>query len=139
MLQNAVKATVAYQGKMLVIMHDDPSGAWAGVPGGSIEDGEDPLRAMCREFMEEICVLPSQIIPLEVIHNEDGTWCQRYFVPLTDEEAASVSLGDEGFELRWCTFDEMLGLKLSPMGRAYYESDAGQGMRKRIEETVTES
>lgn len=139
MLCNAVKATVAYRGKMLVIMHDDPAGIWAGVPGGSIEEGEDSLTAMRREFMEEICIVPSQIISLEVTHNEDGAWCQRYFAPLTDQEAISVSLGDEGFELQWLTFEEMLECKLSPLGRAYYESDAGQGVRRLIDKTVAES
>lgn len=135
MFKNAVKATVAHRGKMLVIMHDDESGIWAGVPGGSIEDGEMPIEAIRRELMEEILVVPSNIIPLGLTRNDDGTECQRYFIRLTDDEAARVKLGDEGIELRWCTFEEMLALKLSLLGRAYYSSNAGDEVRRLVVET----
>jgi 8-oxo-dGTP diphosphatase len=104
-------ALVTHNHKILLFHRDnnpdivDPD-KWSLI-GGHVEEGETYDEALLRELEEEISVRPSQYHFLFkwVGHREEHL--HFYHVPLSDEEASRIKLGDEGQEVRFFTFDEM--------------------------------
>lgn len=110
-------AFVTYKGKILLFHRDDKPGIndpnrWSLI-GGNVEDGETFEQALIREIKEEINVSvenPKFLFPRKGLLGHDG---MCYHVPLSDEQAQSVKLGDEGQEVRFFTFEEMGKLPLA--------------------------
>lgn len=136
--QPGAKAIVAYKGKMLLILRDNKPtiscpNTWA-APGGAIEPGESPKKALCRELLEEILVIPEDIEQDETVVYDDGDTVYRFFVFPSPEEYEKITLGDEGQCLDWFTYDEAIALDLSPHLRIYLEKE-----EKKIREALKQS
>ena len=119
---NGSTAFVTYQNRFLLLHRDDRPDImfpdhW-GLLGGGIEDGETPEEALARELEEEasIDIKNYQLLFVKDFGDKKG---YVYHVPLSDEDAQNVHLGDEGQELRFFTFDEMLQLKLTDYVKTY--------------------
>lgn len=90
----------------------DLAGKWE-LPGGKVEEGEDPESACLREIREELGVTPTldRIVP-----GPEGDWpigrhTMRVWLATIDEEP---ECGPDHDELRWCTALETLGLDWLP-------------------------
>ena len=90
----------------------DLAGKWE-LPGGKIENGEDPQSACVREILEELGVTPTldRIVP-----GPDGDWpigkhTMRVWLATIDGEPVRT---DDHSELRWCTPLDVLDLDWLP-------------------------
>lgn len=120
------KAIVVYQEKICLVLRDsNPAIAnpnkW-NTPGGAIEEGEAPREAMIRELKEEINLDATNIIETGITTYTDGSIVHRYFVPVTDEQFALISLVHEGQKLEWFTLEETLRLVDTPHLSIYLET-----------------
>jgi 8-oxo-dGTP pyrophosphatase MutT (NUDIX family) len=78
-------------------------GKWVFI-GGGIEDGESPEEAARRECREETGFTPQQL--LFIGSTPDN---QHYFLaPLNNDEAFQVRRQDEGLDVKWFSFGEIL-------------------------------
>lgn len=102
---------VTHQGKLLLLLRDniptinDPN-TWCLI-GGTAEEGETPEQTLLREIEEEVGVKPSNYKFLYIRQDKP---IYIYFVPLTDEEASRLKLGDEGQKFEFFNLDEVENL-----------------------------
>jgi len=113
-----VKAFVVFEGKILLILRDNvptiPYPDFWNLPGGGVEKGEDFDTALRRELMEEIGMIPANIVRIGVESFDDNRTVIRYLVRLDTDEVEQLKLGDEGQEMKFFAFDEMLKLPMPP-------------------------
>ncbi len=113
-----VKAFVIYEGRMLLILRDDvptiPYPNTWNLPGGGVEKGEDFDTALKRELTEEIGMIPKTILRMGIESFDDKRTVVRYLVRLEEEEVEKLKFGDEGQEMRFFAFDDLLRLPFSP-------------------------
>jgi len=113
-----VKAFVVFEGKILLILRDNvptiPYPDFWNLPGGGVEKGEDFDIALRRELMEEIGMIPANIVRIGVESFDDNRTVIRYLVRLDTDEVEQLKLGDEGQEMKFFAFDEMLKLPMPP-------------------------
>jgi len=113
-----VKAFVVFEGKILLILRDNvptiPYPDFWNLPGGGVEKGEDFDIALRRELMEEIGMIPANIVRIGVSSFDDNRTVIRYLVRLDTDEVEQLKLGDEGQEMKFFAFDEMLKLPMPP-------------------------
>lgn len=106
----AVKAIIVHEGKLLLIKRrlDDvhKPGAWE-IPGGRLEEGEDPFRGLQRESEEEAGISIRIEHPLRVHHftRDDG---QRItmIVFLCTSSSQRIRLSEEHVDHAWLTIEE---------------------------------
>ena len=130
-------AIIIFEGRVLLGLRDkdleisDPD-KWT-FPGGRMWLGEDYLKTLKRELMEEISLVPGNIVPLGMmINSHTRSRHQMYACFLTPEEAKNVKLGSEGQDLKFFTFDEMLKLSMAKYVGKYVNAYE-KGVRKLIE------
>lgn len=130
-------AIILYDKKILMVLRDNKPGlsdsnVWT-FPGGTMEIGENFMETLKRELKEEINIVPSNIEHVGLIINgETRSRHETYVCQLTAEEAGNVKLGNEGQDLKFFAYDEMVSL---PHAR-YVEkfvSSYGSGLKKLIE------
>jgi len=126
-------AIILFEGKVLLELRDknpkisDPD-KWT-FPGGQMWMGEDYMDTIKRELSEEISLIPQDINLLGMMINTVTRSRHRmYICNLTPEEAKNVKLGNEGQDLKFFTFDEMLKLPLAKYA-GKYSADYGKGLR----------
>ncbi len=104
-------ALVTYNHKILLFLRDnkptinDPN-KWSLI-GGHVEEGEDYDIGLLRELEEEICVKPKNYYLLMTLSGYFNEEIQLYHVPLRDEEALRVKLGNEGQKIEFFTLEQM--------------------------------
>lgn len=113
-----VKAFVVFEGKILLILRDNiptiPFPDFWNLPGGGVEEGEDFDTALRRELVEEIGVIPADIVRMGTESFDDNRTVIRYLVCLDTDEVGQLKLGDEGQEMRFFEFGEILKLPVPP-------------------------
>jgi 8-oxo-dGTP diphosphatase len=122
--QKVAFAFVTYKGKVLLFHRDDKvgiddPGKWSLI-GGNVEDGESFEKALIREVKEEINISvtdPKFLFPRQGLLGHDG---QCFHIPLSELQAQSIKLGDEGQEVKFFTFEEMGKLPLTVDLKAIY-------------------
>jgi 8-oxo-dGTP diphosphatase len=130
-------AIVLFEGKVLLELRDnkpnipDPD-RWT-FPGGGIELGENHLDAVKRELKEEINLTPQDIAPLGLIINAvTRSRHQMYVCRLTAEEASGVKLGNEGQEVRFFTYEEIIGVPCAKYVQSFI-TQSRDGFKKLLE------
>ena len=112
------KAIIQAKGGRILAIHrtetapTDPN-HWE-LPGGILEDGEDPIQGIIREVREETGITIVDLIPFQVssrAYPNYGFWVQITYIaaPKTD----TVQLSFEHDEFRWVTPQEFLNLHIS--------------------------
>jgi len=108
-----VSAVVVFNKRMLLLLRDNTSdirdpGCWQ-LPGDGVEEDETSDFAIRRELREEIGIIPHKLYflatPYPGIH--------VYHTPLTKEEAIKIRKGNEGTDLQFFSFDEILDIPLT--------------------------
>lgn len=118
------KAFVIFNEKFVMVQRDNKPeilnpNKW-NLPGGGIEEGENPKETLLRELQEEINITPKNIESMGTTLYLDGSAIvYRFVARLTPEEFSQVKLISEGQQLAWFTLDESLLADLSPHLRAY--------------------
>lgn len=122
-MKPGAKAFAVHAGKIVFLHRDDDPrienpGGW-NLPGGAIEEGETHGHAMLREFGEELGIRPVNVRYLGWHRSPVRPLVYRYLIRLTDREAESLTLGDEGQGFGFFRVDEMLTLGTSQRLRTY--------------------
>ena len=87
-------------------------GTW-GVPGGALDDGEQPWDGALREFTEEVGSLPIAYTVAEVHEDDHGGWSYWTIVVDVDELfPLPTSLNWETDEVRWVSVPDLGTLAL---------------------------
>lgn len=97
----ARRAAVTHQG-----------GTWA-VPGGALDEGEDPVAGALREFTEEIGDVVGEHRVVTIHEDDHGGWAYWTVVAEVDEQfPVPARLSWETAEARWVRADEVRALEL---------------------------
>lgn len=100
--------------KILLMLRDDSPtipypNCWSLI-GGNAFEGETPEQALLRQFCEETTVIPQNI---QYIMKWPGSETHLFFVPLSEQEATRIKLGNEGQALRFFTINQIEELRLA--------------------------
>lgn len=110
-------ALVVYNKKICLVLRDNiPTISFPNkwnAPGGGIDEEETPEQGLRRELKEEINLDATNIIALGSTTDANGSIVHRFFVPIDDEQFATITLLEEGQRLDWFTLDEVLKLNES--------------------------
>jgi len=98
-------------------LHCHQGGTWA-VPGGALNEGEDPLAGALREFAEEVGVALADFAVVTVHEDDHGGW--SYWTVIVDVPArfAAAIPNWETAEAAWIAEHRLAGLELLPPFRA---------------------
>lgn len=115
--QKKVRAILIRKDGKIAVMHEARSGLYA-LPGGGIEEGEDPTAALVREIFEETGCSCDTIESLGIVSENrfhaDSTRLSYFFVVHTSEENATPHFTEEeislGTILEWHTPENALHL-----------------------------
>ena len=124
MAKNSV-AGIAVHGRMVLIAHRNPVGQMGGrweFPGGKVDEGEDDLMALVREFREEfgIKVKPGlKIAEAEFEHNGKNI-LHAYTVKVPHRGKFFRYRLTEHTEYRWADIDEIAGLNFVDSDMSIY-------------------
>jgi ADP-ribose pyrophosphatase YjhB (NUDIX family) len=88
------------------------------LPGGGVERNEALDAAISRELHEEISIVPNTICFLITLYPKTHV----YYVSLTEEEVATVKIGNEGKDLQFFSLDEMSTISLTQKLRMVFET-----------------
>jgi 8-oxo-dGTP pyrophosphatase MutT (NUDIX family) len=87
-------------------------GTWA-IPGGALDQGEEPLTGALREFVEEIGVTIDGFDVVTVHEDDHGGWSYwTVVVDVAERFAVPSTLHWETAEVRWVTAGELARLEL---------------------------
>lgn len=128
---------IVHKGKILLFHRDnnpnipDPD-CW-GFVGGEVEDGETFLEGLKREIKEEINLEIE--IPIKIGKTIISGWGENvfYFVKISLKEVKKIKLGNEGQEVKFFSFEEVMKTKLAK-GPFWYFNKFSKGIKKLIEE-----
>jgi 8-oxo-dGTP diphosphatase len=117
-------ALVVFNKKILLMLRDNiPTIAYPNcwsLIGGKAFEGETPEQTLLRQFCEETNVIPQKF---QYIMKWPGSETHLYFVPLSEQEALRIRLGNEGQALRFFTINQIEELRLSgTFGREFYRN-----------------
>ncbi len=110
------------ENKILLLQRSDKAGAggkW-NLPGGGLEEGEDPIESIKREIEEEAGLLTSEISLLNIksIKNEDNILMTCYLSRVEGE----VKINWEHDDLAWVTKEEALGMDITEVTRYFVKN-----------------
>lgn len=83
------------------------------LPGGKVEEGEDPIQACVREIIEELGVTPTLY---DLVEGPEGDWpigkhTMRVWLATVNSEPVQ---GSDHSELRWCEAEDVTKLNWLP-------------------------
>jgi 8-oxo-dGTP pyrophosphatase MutT (NUDIX family) len=95
-------------------------------PGGKLDLNEDPFAGIEREVLEETGLKVKALDVVGVyeldLENKDGEKIlHRFMVYSAKIISGDVKLSDEHLEFQWAAKEEILGLKIEPYMRLYFE------------------
>jgi 8-oxo-dGTP diphosphatase len=87
-------------------------GTWA-IPGGALDDGEEPLAGAMREFAEEIGELPGPFTVAQMHEDDHGGWSYwTIVIDVPQRFPTPTTLSWETDDARWVPVHELTGLEL---------------------------
>jgi len=131
-------AGILVHNKKMLLLHRDniPTignpDKW-GLIGGIIEDNETHEEAFRRESMEEISIVPQNLVYMGERVNAKGNRGFYYFAVLSKDEVGRLELGDEGQELRFFSFNELFDIELTKQFSIYIRDNKDK-VRSAIED-----
>ncbi len=112
-LQHAACIAITTDGKVLIAeqFRAGPEAIMQELPGGSVDEGEDPQTAVLRELQEETGYMPGKVEYLGKVYKDaymNGTW-HYYLVTGCELSSHAQNLDiDERINVRTITIDELL-------------------------------
>ena len=112
------KALIKQDGKILIIKRAENDNVFPGYwdfPGGKLEPGEDPIRGVEREVLEETGL---RIRAIEAIWEKemdiDAIYRGKFVVYTAELISGDIILSPDHTEFKWATKEEILQLKVEP-------------------------
>lgn len=107
---------VLVDGERVLLCHRHPMrrlfpNVWD-LPGGHIEDGEDPKDTVLRELAEELGVRGTQCAPLSTVVEVPGAETHAFVISAWEGDPVNMA-PDEHDEVRWVNLSELVGLELA--------------------------
>lgn len=102
------------------------------MPGGEIEEGETAEQAFLRELQEETNLQPNYYEYLGKSHSPAGIYHELFLVKLSNKELSKIKLGNEGQELKFHSFENLLKISITA-GMEYYLKKYGSYLKKILE------
>mgnify|MGYP006270329431 CR=1 FL=1 len=105
-----VQVFVVENQELLVLRESQPGrNSFLGLPGGRVDDGEDPVDAARRELVEETR-LTARFIDRIGVHRQRGCihWDTTYFVARVEGEPEQRENEGERIEPMWMSYEEVL-------------------------------
>lgn len=107
-------ALAVFNKKLLLMLRDNnPTipypNCWSLI-GGNAHEYETPEETLLRQFCEETSVIPKNV---QYMMKWPGTETHLFFVPLSEQEAMRIRLGNEGQALRFFYLQEIEDLRLA--------------------------
>ncbi|MDO8452221.1 MAG: NUDIX domain-containing protein [bacterium] len=112
-------AFITYRGKYLLMLRDDfphikNPNTWS-ILGGITEEAETPEESLIRELKEEGNI---DVVNYQLLFNYP-TGETVFHIELNEDQFKQLKLGDEGQDLQFFTFEELIGLSLSSTVQEY--------------------
>ena len=125
------KAAIARDGRYLIVLRAPTAKLFAlhwDFPGGTLENGENPLEGIRREIREELGV-DSDIVCVDAvlrltITSDHAKPTHQFTIYKAALRPGKITLSHEHLEYRWATREEILALKIEPFLRRYLEDHA---------------
>lgn len=119
---------IIYKGKLLLILRDkhverDPN-KWC-LPGGIVEKGERFGQTIRRELREEIGFIPQNIEYIGIHTDKIKIPHALYYIILSQKEASSITLGDEGQALKFFYLEELKTINLTSTLSRFIDKNNG--------------
>lgn len=113
------------EGKILVLRRTDKSGLggkWS-LPGGAIEENENPFEAIRREIDEETKITVSNLQVFHTKTSKNNSGDNVIIIGfICKNDSGSIVLNWEHDQFQWLNKKEALSLKLTPDGRVFLEN-----------------
>ncbi len=121
------KALLTQDDKYLILLRSPDSihfpDHWD-LPGGKLEENEEPTRGIEREIFEEtgLQVRATRVADvMELDIEKKGTPTHRFTIYETEMVLGDINISHEHTVYKWATRDEILHLKTEPFIQAYFE------------------
>ncbi len=125
-MKGGIKALIVCDHKILLFLRDDKPECsyplhWQ-IVGGGIEDGEGPEEALIREVREETSYKIKNYSFLEKVKGSRGEDVYRFLIKVNKKDVGKFKIGsEEGLEVKFFSYEELSGLKLTPGTKNYIE------------------
>lgn len=114
----AQKAVIVRDGKVLVVRDPRVDGIIWELPGGRLNEGEDPKEGLAREIKEELgvdCVVGEIVYLKQFLQGNEGKNALMIAYQATIPETASfIVSAEEICDVRWITAEEVVQLTFYP-------------------------
>lgn len=120
------KAIVLNAGKILILHREEKPGVeslWS-LPGGGLDDGENPFEGIMREITEETQLRVTDLKPyfLKSYKNKNNDFCVIVGYTCKADTPEKIKLNWEHSEFKWLSKDEAIKLNLTPDARTFLEN-----------------
>jgi len=118
----AQKAVIKDRGRYLVVKRSEHGHLYPNrweFPGGKLEKGEDILKSLEREVLEETSLRVKAIRPVFAFHHAEKSKQAVFIFHLCERLSGKVKLSHEHTKFRWAKMEEIQKLEITPALKAF--------------------